>query len=148
MMRPATLTSIGVASSSSRVFRAVELVELAGEVLARKIVGEGLARGAPGGELFAAFGDQAVFVPRLAGTECRQRAELRLCRLDRQDARHRLATPGDDDLVVGGEELLRVGKPLARFADGDGFHGKSLLCHNGQYCDTFPAGQAFGCGSR
>jgi hypothetical protein len=42
--------------------RAVELIELAGEVLARKIVGEGLARGAPGGEFLAAFGDQAVFI--------------------------------------------------------------------------------------
>jgi hypothetical protein len=41
---------------------AVELVEPAGKVFAREVVGEGLARGAPGGEFLAAFGDQAVFV--------------------------------------------------------------------------------------
>ena len=43
-------------------FGAVEFVELAGEIFAREIVGEGFAGGAPLGKLFAALGDQAVFV--------------------------------------------------------------------------------------
>jgi hypothetical protein len=40
----------------------VELDDLAGGVLARKIVREGLAGGAPFGELGAALGDDVVFV--------------------------------------------------------------------------------------
>jgi hypothetical protein len=62
MMRPATLTSTGVASSSSAVLLAVDSSSLPAVFSREEIVGEGLALGAPASQLLAALGDDLVLV--------------------------------------------------------------------------------------